>query len=258
MKLKTAVNNFLNLPKLNTQNYLKKNPKNKKIPMKQKMTFNLLTVMGKVKPSSIEAACELHNQTAGNPGGVAAAKSLGDMSHMTFMPVDAEKSFKGDLLFMDIWNSMEGLNQFFSDPQVQGGAEMMFASREAIVWTKIDDFLNFNFPAPTGKNEKFIGLVRGTVKSLEEAAAIHNPAMEGTVKIARANGMVSHAFYSRMAAPSSPEALEILGVDVWMSADGMMKHYMSPEFQNSGLYNIYASKPASSMWVHPKGEWVEW
>jgi len=226
--------------------------------MKQKMTFNLLTVMGKVIPTSIEATCELHNQTAGNPGGVAAAKSLGDMSHMTFMPTDAAANFKGDLLFMDIWNSMEGLNQFFSDPQVQGGANMMFASREAVVWSKIDSFLNFNFSSPTGKNDRIVGLVRGTVKSLEEAAAIHNAAIESTVKAARANGIVSHEFYVRMAAPGSPEALEVLGVDVWMGAEGMMKQYMSPEFQNSGLYKMFTSKPSSSTWVHPKGEWVEW
>ncbi len=222
------------------------------------MTFNLLTVMGKVKPTSIEATCELHNQTAGNPGGVAAAKSLGDMSHMTFMPLDAATNFKNDLLFMDIWNSMDGLNQFFSDPQVKGGADMMFASREAVVWTKLDGFLNFHFPSPTGKNDRIIGLVRGTVKSIEEAEAIHNAAIEGQVKTSRAAGILSHDFYVRMAAPGSPEALEILGVDVWMNAESMMKHYMSAEFQSSGLYKMYASKPSSSTWVHPKGEWVEW
>src|SRR6185436_9002709 len=99
--------------------------------MKPKMTFNLLTVMGKVKPTSIEATCELHNQTAGHPDGVAAAKYLGDMSHLTFMPIDAATNFKNDLLFMDIWNSVEGMQQFFSDPQVKGGADMMFNTREA-------------------------------------------------------------------------------------------------------------------------------
>ncbi|MBK5280304.1 MAG: hypothetical protein JJE09_15710 [Bacteroidia bacterium] len=53
--------------------------------MTKKMTFNLLTVMGKVKLTSVDTTCELHNQTVGNPDGVAAAKSLGDMSHMTYM-----------------------------------------------------------------------------------------------------------------------------------------------------------------------------
>ncbi len=226
--------------------------------MSQQMIFNLLTVMGKVKPCSVADTCTLHNQTAGDPGGVAAAKSLGDMSHMTFMPLTAATNFTGDLLFMDIWNNVEGLNQFFSDPQVQGGADIMFASRDAVLWGRLDNFLHFQFPAPTGHNTRIIGLVRGFVKSLDEAEGIHNDAISKMVNRSRTAGIISHEFYVRMAAPGSPEALEVLGVDVWMNADSMMKHYMSPEFQQSGLYKIFASKPASSTWVHPDGGWVEW
>lgn len=222
------------------------------------MTFNLLTVMGKVKTDSVEATRQLHNQTAGHPDGVAAAKSLGDMSHLVFMPLDAATNFKGDLLFLDIWNSMEGLNQFFSDKQVQAGGEMMFATRNAIVWTKLDNFLNFNFPAPFGKNERIIGLIQGKVNSLEEAETIHNQGMEAQVKAARANGLVSHEFLVRMAAPGSAESLEVLGVDVWMDAEGMMKHYTSPEFQSAKTYKMFVDKPVTSTWVHPKGEWIEW
>ncbi len=226
--------------------------------MNQEMTFSLLTVLGKVNPTSVEATCELHNQTAGNPEGVAAAKYLGDMSHMTFMPTDYADYFKGDLLFLDIWNSVEGLQKFFSDEQVQGGANMMFASREAVIWNKLDNFLNYYFPTPTGHNDKIVGLVRGTVNSLEEAASIHNKANASGVKAARANGLLSHEFYGRLAAPGSPESLEVLGVDIWNSEEGMMKFYYSPDFQESGLYAMFNKKPASSTWVHPKGNWVEW
>ncbi len=226
--------------------------------MTQKMAFNLLTVWGKANTASIEETCTLHNQTAGNLEGVAAAKSLGDMSHMTFMPTNAASSYTGELLFMDIWNSLDGLNKFFSDHQVQAGGNMMFASREAVVWNKLDGFLNFHFPSPTGKNEKIVGLVRGKVKSLDEAEAIHNASIEKQVNSARAAGIISHEFHVRLAGPGSPEALEVLGIDVWINADSMMKHYIGSEFQNSGLYSMFASKPASSTWVHPHGEWVEW
>ena len=226
--------------------------------MEQKMSFNLLTVMGKVKTDSVAATCALHNQTAGNPDGVAAAKSLGDMSHNTYMPLDAASAFNGNLLFLDVWNSTEGLGQFFSDPQVQAGADILFESREGVVWRKLDGFLNYHFPSPFGKNTRIVGLVRGMVKSIEEAEAIHNTAQEGQVKRARAAGIVSHEFYVRMAAPDSPEALEVLGVDIWMDAEGMMKHYMSPEFQGSGLYAMFAAKATSSLWIHPEGDWIEW
>ncbi|MEP7323319.1 MAG: hypothetical protein ABI761_15445 [Saprospiraceae bacterium] len=226
--------------------------------MNSTMNFSLLTIMGKVKPSSIEDTCTLHNQTAGHPEGVAGAKYLGDMSHMTYMPLDAATNFKGDLLFLDVWNNLEGLNQFFSDPQVQGGAAMMFETRDAVVWKKLDGFLHCNFPAPTGNHNRIVGIVRGKVKSIEEAEAIHNTAIANTIKAGRANGILSHEFYVRIANPGSPESLEVLGLDIWMNAEGMMKHYMSSEFQNSGLYKMFTEKPVSSTWVHPKGEWVEW
>ncbi|MGA7159818.1 MAG: hypothetical protein WBZ48_02380 [Bacteroidota bacterium] len=226
--------------------------------MTGKMTFNLLTVLGKATTASIEATCKLHNETAGNPGGVAAAKALGDMSHMTFMPTNAAASFTGELLFMDIWNSLDGLNKFFNNTDVQTGGNMMFASREAVVWSKLDGFLNFHFPSPTGKNDKIVGLVRGKVKSLEGAETIHNTAIGKQVNQARAAGIISHEFFVRMGAPGSPETLEVLGIDLWMNQENMMKHYMGADFQNSGLYTMFVSKPVSSTWVHPKGNWVEW
>ena len=226
--------------------------------MKTQNTFNLLTVMGKVKPTSVAATCELHNQTAGHPDGVVAAKALGDISHMVYMPIDAAKNFSGDLLFLDIWDSVEGMQQFFSDAQVQAGAGMMFNEREAVVWNKLTTFFNFQFPAPFGKNDRFVAIVRGTVKSFEEAEKVHNGMIEKHVKTARANGILSHEFYARMAALGSPEALEVIGIDIWMDADGMMKHYTSPEFQQGGLYEMFSGKPQTSVWVHPQGTWVEW
>jgi hypothetical protein len=226
--------------------------------MNKTMQFNLLTVMGKVTTSDVESTRQMHNQTAGNPDGVAAAKALGDLSHMAYMPLDTATNFNGDLLFLDVWNSVEGLQNFFSDKQVQAGAAMMWKSKDAILWSKLDNFLNFEIPTPYGKNERIVGIVQGKVKSIEEAAEIHNKAIGSIVNLSRANGMVSHNFYVRMAAPGTPEVLEIIGVDIWMSAEGMMKHYMSKEFQGSGLYPMFAGKPSQSTWVHPQGEWIEW
>ena len=94
----------------------------------------VLAIRGTLKPTSLEEACAVHNQTAGNPHGVAAARALGDLSHNVFVPLADGKNAATELLFLDIWNSGEGLPAgFFADPQVQGGAEMMFKSRDPIV-----------------------------------------------------------------------------------------------------------------------------
>src|SRR5258708_18258842 len=87
----------------------------------------LLTIRGTLAPPSLEAARQVHNQTAGAPEGVAAAKSLGDLSHMVYVP--ANQGY-GELFIMDLWTSPSGLNQFFSDPQLQQGAAMIFTQRD--------------------------------------------------------------------------------------------------------------------------------
>ncbi|HEX3679758.1 MAG TPA: hypothetical protein VHU90_08560, partial [Galbitalea sp.] len=70
----------------------------------------LLTVLGNPNAAPPAKAKDLHNSTAGSPGAVAAAKSLGDLSHNVFLPAS-----DGDdrLLFLDTWNSSTGLVQFF-------------------------------------------------------------------------------------------------------------------------------------------------
>ena len=86
----------------------------------------LLTIRGKLKSPTLEAARATHNATAGNPQGVAAARSLGDLSHMTYVPLGGSSNGgAGDFLILDLWNNIEGLNKFFADPQVHEGGNMI-------------------------------------------------------------------------------------------------------------------------------------
>ena len=78
-------------------------------------TLFQLTVQGVPIPDSVEQARTLHNETAGADASVAAARSLGDLSHNVYTPVGTGGF---ELLFLDTWNSMEGLGQFFANPQV--------------------------------------------------------------------------------------------------------------------------------------------
>jgi len=140
---------------------------------------------------------------------------------------------------------------------VQEGGAMIFSDRDPVVWTPAEGFTSFNIPAPTGKNERIIAVVRGTVKSVAEAKELHNTVMAKTIGKARKNGMLSHEAYFRMAAPNSPEALEFFVVDVWMSAEGLGEFYGDEDFL-AGFNHLFTSEAADSVWVHPKGEWIEW
>lgn len=225
------------------------------------LTLYLLTIRGMLSPATIEESRTVHNMTAGDPAGVAAAKSLGDVSHMVYVPLEHEGHGKtkgaGEFLIMDLWTSIDGLNTFFSDHKVQEGGAMIFSERDPVVWAPAAGFTSYQIPAPFGMNDRFVTTARATVKSLEEACELHNQAVAKTVNKARKVGNLSHESYLRMAAPGSPEALEWLGVDVWMRPDEMMSLYEDPEFLE-GFDHMFTGEANVGIWVHPKGDWIEW
>ena len=217
----------------------------------------LLAIRGTLAPATLEDARILHNQTAGAPQSVAAARSLGDLSHMVYVPTGQQRAGAGEFLILDLWNSMEGLNTFFANPQVQEQAGQIFSSRDPLVWVPADGFVSYHFPAPHGQHERYIGVVRGPVHSRMAAQEQHNALITAHVATARRRGNLSHEAYFRLAAPDAPEALEFLAVDVWMNASGMQQHYGDPAFLQA-FDGLFAGEPTASTWQHPAGEWVEW
>lgn len=229
--------------------------------MNDRLTLYLLTIRGTLLPATLEAARKVHNMTAGNPAGVAAAQSLGDVSHMVYIPMQHNGHTKmegaGELLIMDLWRSPDGLNTFFSDKQVQEGGAMIFSERDPVVWAPADGFVSFHIPAPFGKNDRIVAVVRGTLNSVDAARELHNTAMTNTISKARKLGMLSHEAYFRLAAPNSPEALEYFGVDVWMNGEGLGEYYGDEDFLAS-FNHFFTTEAADSVWVHPQGDWIEW
>lgn len=213
----------------------------------------LLTVLGTPNTPKPAAARDLHNQTAGNPDGVAAAKSLGDLSHNVFLPLgDGDKR----LLFIDTWNSPTGLGQFFSDEQVQKGAGALFADREAVLWMPAAGFGGFSLPVPSGKTVGAIGIMRAPVSSYEAAKdAFHADSAE-KANASRQLGLIAHLLF--VPVPMGPEtpAVEVLGVDYWLDEKGMNDWYASASYDNLGP--AFTGAPATSTWAPAGSDWVEW
>jgi len=214
----------------------------------------LLTIRGTLAPASLEAARQVHNQTAGAPEGVAAAKSLGDLSHMVYVPVNKELA---ELFIMDQWTSPGGLNQFFSDPQVQQGASMIFTQRDPVLWEPAQGFFTYHMPVPTGHNDRFYGLIRGPVVSREQARTIMNSVTSQGIHKARAVGQLSHDVYFQLTQPGETESLELFAIDGWSDLAGMNRYYDDPDFGHT-IAGIFAAPPATLIVKHPAGEWVEW
>jgi hypothetical protein len=224
---------------------------------KAALSLYLLSIHGTLAPATVEAARNIHNETAGAPPSVAAARALGDLSHMVYVAADQSGAGTREFLILDVWNSIDGLNQFFANTQVQEQAGRIFSTRDPVVWTPADGFLSYHLPAPHGKNERFVAVVRGTVHSRAAAQAAHNAIVASQINKARMAGDVSHQAYFRLAPPDSPAALEFFAVDVWMNAAGMSEYYEDPAFL-SGFQDLFAAPPSTSVWTHPAGEWVEW
>ena len=225
------------------------------------LSLYLLAIRGTLSPATLEEARKVHNQTAGDPAGVAAAKSLGDVSHMVYVPMphDGHEKTKGagEFLILDLWSSIEGLNTFFSDKQVQEGGAMIFTERDPVVWGAAAGFTNYHIPAPFGMNDRIVTTVRAKVDSVDKARKLHNDAIARTIGKARKAGNLSHEAHFRMAAPNSPEAMEFFAVDVWMRAEDMMGYYEDPEFLE-GFDHMFTGEANTAVWMHPKGDWTEW
>lgn len=218
----------------------------------------LLAIRGVLKPKTVEDARTTHNLTAGNLDGVAAARALGDLSHNVFVALGDTKATAGELLILDVWNNLEGFNEFFSSKQVQEGGAMIFAGDvDRDLWSHAHDFRSFGLPTPAGKNDRYVGLVRGIVRSREVAKAAFDRVAKDTINAARKEGQISHEIFFRMTPPGQPPALDLLGVDVWMDAEGMGRFYSNPAHL-APLRDVFTVAPATSTWKSPPGTWIEW
>ncbi len=213
----------------------------------------LLTVEGEPQSTDRNKVRETHNMAAGSDQGVAAARSFGDLSHAVYVPAGPGAA-DNRLLFIDYWNSVEGLMTFFSNPQVQKGGEMVFKNREPVVWTPSPGLPRVTLPAPTGRNERWLGLVRGPIASREAAETLLMEATRKAVNSNRAKGLMTREWYFRA---DKPDALEALGLDVWFDADGMQAIYNDPA-EMKPLGALFTGKPMTSEWQKPAGQWVEW
>ncbi len=95
-----------------------------------------------------------------------------------------------------------------------------------------------------------IGLLHGTAASLKQAAQAFLAGYAKAIGAMRVQGLVSHQMFYRVDAPN-----ELIGIDLWHDGDAMHKAYAS---ETGGFHELFAAKPATSMWKQPPGHWVEW
>jgi hypothetical protein len=216
----------------------------------------LLTVRGKLTPATAEAGRKLHNETAGSPPGIAAARALGDLSHKVYTPLKGIPGAEdGEVLFLDYWTNAEGIGKFFGDPQVQGTASKLFSTREGVMWMPAHNAFSFQLPAPMDRKDRFLGVVRGTVGSPDAAINAFRDTLAPKLADARRRGQLSHELFVRIPMPGDASKPEIIGLDLWCDGQGMSEHYK----EIGGIYQVFSDKPQTSVWEPAQGGvWSEW
>jgi hypothetical protein len=224
------------------------------MPTNESLVF--LTVRGTLLVKAPEAACKLHNETAGSPEGIAAARALGDLSHKVYLPMPGVPGTQdGELLFLDFWTSAEAIAKFFSDPRVHAMASKLFSEREGVVWTAARAAFSFHLPPPMARPDRYLGLIRGVVDSTDTAIEAFRAALAPKLGDARRRGQISHELFVRVPMPGQPAQSEIIGIDHWCDASGMEEHYSGVQT----VYEAFVGKPQTSVWQQAYGGvWSEW
>ena len=220
------------------------------------MTIELpvtLTVRGTTTKVG-DAQRTLHNDTAGSPQGVAAARALGDLSHKVYAPLGGDAK-PDELLFLDVWVDPAGIGRFFSSPEVAAQGAQLFVAKDATVWMPARGAYCYSLPAPRDRSDRFVGIVRGKIASPEQAIEIFKANDARAVGEARKRGQISHEIFIKLGPPGEP--LELLGIDVWCDEAGMNAHYGDPTHM-SALGGAFTEKPSASTWKQAPGLWSEW
>jgi hypothetical protein len=219
----------------------------------------LLTVRGTRLPGSLESTRVMHNETAGSPQGVAAARALGDLSHMVYAPIPGVKSGAGseELLFVDVWIAAKGIMEFFSNERVIQQGTRLFKSRQPTIWKPAIGAYSYSLPIPRERSDRCVGMVRGPVASPESAIEIFGEADSKAQQDARRRGIISHELFIKLNPPGQDGPLELLGLDVWFDAQGMNEHYADERYM-SPIYAAFSGPVQASAWLQAPGQWSEW
>jgi hypothetical protein len=169
-------------------------------------TLILHTTRGILNPRTLEEAQAMHNAFVmdGPQPGIAIARSLGDLSHNLYTPVEGlgnlSAASPGELLFIDYWADPGGMETFFSNPFVQEAADHLYSSREEAEWIPARDAFTFHVPAVAGTTARFVGMMRAPVRAASDAVTVLSELIRANLRASRKLGHLSHQLFLRHAA----------------------------------------------------------
>jgi hypothetical protein len=150
----------------------------------------------------------------------ATVTAAGDEKHLALLGLADPQNFLG----MDVWNSLEGLNAFLTNPAVQTAFGGLFdAAPTVTVKVAPSGFLTWGALSP--KPGSYLVSVRGTFKGATWNAneAAHNQVAGGGQAAANSLGDYAH-----LAFLSQTDATAFQAVDLWDNLNGMNTFLTDP------------------------------
>ncbi|MBI2378202.1 MAG: hypothetical protein HYV07_29645 [Deltaproteobacteria bacterium] len=188
-------------------------------------------VIGHLSSADMAANKTAHdNIVAASSATVTAA---GDERHLVFLGLAGASPGWGpqDFLAVDVWNNLDGLNGFLTDPNVQAAFGSLFdAPPVVLVTTTPSGFSRWGALEPkrvdvSGNPFTYAVLVRGTLaeRTPEGRQAAHNQVAIGGKATALALGDYAHLPTLEMA-----DSTHFVNIDLWDNAIGMSAFLADP------------------------------
>ncbi len=209
-------------------------------------------VLGTLFTDDLEAAQAVHDAVA--MGGQADAQQAGDLAHHALLGTTLLNTPANHFLGLDRWDSLEGAQAIYGDPEFQAGFGMLFAEPPSLeLFARRDEWYGWGSVEAGDGGDHWMVVVRGrlTGDDLEASRRTHDAIAMGGEDDAVALGDVAHVVW--VGTPDDPQ--QFLAIDVWTDDAAIEAFYDNPEFQ-SAFGALFENPPVVG--VYASTDWHQW
>lgn len=208
-------------------------------------------VHGRLAETDMAKAQAAHDQVAG--GGEEAARAAGDLAHRVYLGTGAPvPAVEDEFLAIDEWQTLEGANAVYGDPNFQAGFSSLFAAPVAPeLYRRRPDWHTWgDLKPPSGTY--WVMTVKGHLAKAteDENRAAHDAVASGFQAVAEQAGDVAHVPHVGIDDPRV-----FFNVDVSTSYEGLLAVLQNPDF-GTAFGALFDAPP--EVHLYRSTNWKQW
>ncbi len=209
-------------------------------------------VRGSLFTDDLEMAQGVHDAVA--MGGQKAAMAAGDFGHDALLGTTLLGTTENAFLGIDQWESLEGAQAVYGDPDFQAAFGMLFGRPPLLeLFERREDWHGWGSLEAADAGEHWFVVVRGRLADadIDAAQQQHDMIAMGGEADALAAGDVAHVVW--VGSPEDPQ--QFFAVDVWTDSTAIEAFYGNPDFQMAfGM--LFEAPPTVA--VYGSTDWHQW